>query len=315
MIARNGNLEGGGINLSIAVSNYRTCPKCRLQIESSTAFFCYFCGEELPDEPVCIVNKKPSLPLVSAKKKKAQYTAKIKSLAKYFLVGIAVLSLGGAVVASLQFLKTRSRYLDYLQKRLPKWETSVLEGVNLGVPNFHYKENPFSPLAPQTVDWYLESTNPSVILSKILPPDKSKAIEEELSLTFKEIETYLSPRYALIRQATSSAFIAEMISIPFVQQVAAAAGEVEGFRGYILDKYLIVTNSESLLLAIEDCFNKLELSLALTPQFSEAVRKLPDSGQVFVYGQRPEWLIPESVSGTAWLVYDEDGITYVVGSE
>lgn len=316
----------------------RTCHECGTLIKSSTAYFCYACGAELADKPGLVKKRGSSFkPLANSSapkptaSKRVIFTEKLKKFVtciqaykpdphklKATVVVIFIVSIVGLFSALLYWRNTRYKYSKFV--RDAEFNGFTLTELDIGsynFPEFHFKKSRFLELVPQNVDWYVEGSDTSFLFEKenSLLENYTTVLEEKLKLTLQEAFTFVSPRYAVFGRGNSSAFVTEVVSVPFAWQAIEAVGELQGFSGYLVGSYLVVTNDSSMVVEIEECLKKLTLSLSKDSTFSKQTRVFPDQGMFFVYGVWPSWVGVRPSAGSAWLVVSRDGGVFVVGNE
>ncbi len=227
------------------------------------------------------------------------------------------------VVATLIVAVGVGVYYFYSQKQQPSQQPPVPKNeAFVADVSFEVADHPFSAkglaeIVPADVDLYLESIDPEVLFpSLVSTEDWAKAesfFSEQLGLNASEVASFLEDEFAIIQEATTSAFLAKVRDVDFLEQKIAEVGEYEGWQAKIVEGVLVISNSSDLIRSIEEAQKKLTLNLSLTPGFTEARKKLPKTGQIFYYGKKRLDFIPDEVKGEAFVIAKKNGGILVTG--
>ena len=288
----------------------RICPNCQEEIRSPKVYFCHRCGAELPSPPE--IKKVPQSEFPPPTKESSD-----KKQVPTVVVAVALCAaLLFAVGAGVYYLYSQN------QRSLPpilsitKNEAFVVD-VGFEVENHPFSAKGLSEIVPADVDLYLESVDPEVLLPSLASAeDWSKAesfFSEKLGLSASEAASFLEDEFAVVQESTASAFLARVRDVDFLEQKIEEVGEYEEWRAKLINGFLVVSNSPELIHAVEEAQKKLTLNLSLTSGFTEARKKLPQTGQIFCYGKKKPEFIPNSVTGEAFVVSKKDNGVLIVG--
>lgn len=291
----------------------RICPQCQEEIYSLKSYFCHRCGAELPapseidlleaDRPVEALEAQ----VVSAPEVKSRKPL----LAAAVVTAVVLITAAGA---GAYYLLTRSA--KPLVPTTPANEAFVPETV-FPIENHPLSAKGLSEIVPADIDLYLESDQPEEILPTLLSSEDwsrlLSALIDQIGLTATESASFLEEEFAVIAQASSSAFLARVKDLDFLQGKVVELGVIEGWQVKLLQGYLVVYDSEEILTAIDGAMKKLVLNLSLVADFVEARKRLPSSGQIFYYGtKRPEF-VPGSLKGNAFVISKKGEGTLITG--
>lgn len=270
----------------------RICPKCGRDARSPYAYFCYNCGADLPkrEEP-----KEPEREESSFRKPlNINIRTRIEEFKRFkkpvFLITLGIISWLLLVFGFNYYLRIKPK--QSLSVESGKNNEIVLEQVKFDIPIILFGEGNFSTLAPSDIDFYLESSNPDILLTKFLREGVREKIEEKLDLTLSEAASFLSADFCLIERFDKEtnkreiAFIAKAKAYDFVKVKLADINESFSYKGGLLGDNLVVYNSEELYEDIKGAFKKQILSLSLSAEFIETKKKLPVQGQIFIFQPR-----------------------------
>lgn len=291
----------------------RICPNCQEETYSLKSYFCHRCGAELP----------PPSGLSSAKGGSGSPKFRGEGKKRFLVLRLAVVGgvfmLIGAVGIGFYDVYSQSRSSPASLTSIPEAPANEIFTAKVLFPieNHPFSARGLSEVVPAEIDWYLESNQPEKILPAILPAADWEKIEavllEAVGLTSTETASFLEEEFAIFQEASSSAFLARVKDSDFLQSKIAPREPIDGWQVRLLQSYVVVYDSEEILVAIENAMKKLTLNLSLVADFVEARRKLPSSGQVFSYGSERWEFIPESLKGNAFVVSGKGGGTLVTG--
>lgn len=271
------------------MSGGRLCPRCSTLIESSSAIFCYNCGQELGKTSLTARGSLPATVSSGASESKK------KSAAFSFLIFLC-LSLLVILVLSYFYLE-RSRIPRRLVAPSSHEFVSTLAALPLA-PVFFGKPQ-FADLAPADADLYLEGASLKNFLSSFLSLEARRQIEVRTSLTLEELTSFFDSPFAFVRifsnESTASALLAVSRDPEFVgRRVAKLAAEknLGELKTISLGSYFIVSDSSDLIREISRTYEKTSLALSMTAAYLEALKKLPDQGQLLIYGRSARSLNP-----------------------
>lgn len=196
----------------------------------------------------------------------------------------------------------------------------------LPVSPFTFGRRNFASLAPATVSLYLEGSNPRLFLEKRLVASERSLLETKVGLNLDEITSFFEPEFAYLEASSSAAIVGVGKDPEFLRERAARLSG-PSVKAEVLDEYFVAANSASLLKDIEAAYKKTTLPLTLTAKFQELVRRLPESGQLFIYGESQSdgesalryyfgsklRLSSTPVSGTSFVVSAVSGSTVIKG--
>jgi len=258
----------------------RICPHCQEEIYSPKAYFCHRCGAELPPPPeveeAAQVEVKPEL--------KKEH--KEKQVPRSLVVATLVVALLLTVAGGVYYFQIRpSRPSSPSLPSPPKNETLV-EDLSFEVPNHPFSAKGLSEIVPANVNLYLESADPEALLPSLVSSDDWSQIEATLSdkvgLTPAECASFLEDEFAIVQEATASAFLSRVRDADFVEQKITEVGEYNGWQAKMVNGFLVISNSPELVTKIEEAQKKLTLNLSLTPGFAEAGKIFPQRGKFFI---------------------------------
>jgi len=287
----------------------RICPQCQEEVYSQKTYFCHRCGAELPPPPII---KETASTEVKPSVKKENRKRRIPRLS----LVIAALIFATALGVGVYYFYSHRQPSSISPPPAPKNEAFVAD-VSFEIPNHPFSAKGLSEIVPADVDLYLESIDPEVLLpSLVSSEDWAKAesfFSEKLGLSANEAASFLEDEFAVIQEATASAFLARARDVNFLEQKIAEVGEYDGWQAKVLESILVISNSPDLLRLVEEAQKKLTLNLSLTPGFAEARKKLPQTGQIFFYGKKRLDFIPDSIKGKAFVVSKKDGGVIITG--
>ncbi len=237
-------------------------------------------------------------------------------------VAIVVAILIAAVGVGVYYFYSQ-RQQSSQQPPVPKNEAFVAD-VSFEVADHPFSAKGLSEIVPADVDLYLESVDPELLLPALVSSEDWSKIEsvfsEKVGLTAAELASFLEDEFAIIQEATTSAFLAKARDVDFLEQKIAEVGEYEGlpagrqgWQAKIVEGVLVISNSSDLIRSIEEAQKKLTLNLSLTSGFTEARKKLPKTGQIFCYGKKRLDFIPDEVKGEAFVIAKKNGGILVTG--
>jgi hypothetical protein len=194
---------------------------------------------------------------------------------------------------------------------------ALIPDTSFAVENHPFSAKGLSEIVPADVDLYLESIDPEILLPSLVSEEDwaeaTKFFDEQVGLSPNEAASFLENEFAIIQEATASAFLSRVRDSDFVEQKISEIEEYNGWGAKLVNGFLVVANSPDLIHKIEEAQKKLTLNLSLTSGFAEARQKLPKTGQVFVYGKKRLDFIPESLKGEAFVIAKKNNGTFVVG--
>jgi len=289
------------------VLRLRICPHCQKETYSEEAYFCHRCGAELSPP-----SAKP-LPPIKEKRRKKQVPAVVVVAA---LVSF-LLSIGGAGVYYFCFKSQNPPTLPVGRPApAPKNEIFLAE-VSFKIPNHPFSAKGLSEIVPAEVDLYLESIDPEVLLPSLILEDEWAGIEavfsERVGLSAPEAASFLEDEFAFIQEASASAFLARARDVDFLERKLVETEGGQGWEAKVAEGFLVMSNSPELIHAVEEAQKKLTLNLSLTSGFTEARKKLPKTGQIFVYGEKRLDFIPEEIKGEAFVIAKKDRGILITG--
>jgi len=295
-----------------AMLRLRICPNCQEEIYSQKAYFCHRCGAELPPPPEI---EKPSRAETKPKVKEEKKKARVSKL--LIIITTTIFFAALAIVGNHYF-----RYFSKIElfpppsPPPPKNETFVAD-ISFEVANHPFSAKGLSEVVPADVDLYLESIDPEILLPSLISPEDWSKIQsvfsEKLGLSVSEAASFLEDEFAVVQEATASAFLARARDVDFLEQKIAEVGEYNSWQAKVVEGILVISNSPDLIRRIEEAQKKLTLNLSLTPGFAEARKKLPKTGQIFYYGKKRLDFIPDSIKGKAFVVSKKDGGVIITG--
>ena len=289
----------------------RICPHCQEETRSQKPYFCHRCGTELPSPPSEIEKVSPSKfpPLVKKSTNKKRVPVAVVAVAL-----CATLSLAGAAYFYFQIRPSQSS----LPSVPPATKNEAFAAdVSFEIPNHPFSAKGLSEIVPADVDLYLESINPEILLPSLVSSEDWEGaqsfFDEQVGLSPTEVTSFLEDEFALVQESTASAFLARVKDVDFVEQKIEEVGEYNRWQAKMVNGFLVVSNSPELIHAVEEAQKKLTLNLSLTSGFAEARKKLPQTGQIFVYGKKRLEFIPEDIKGEAFVITKKDGGILITG--
>lgn len=201
--------------------------------------------------------------------------------------------------------------------QLPARREVSIPPLNLELPNHPFTAKGLAEVIPADVDLYVEGRGVVEFLSSALPAEDwaqaESAVNDQLGLTVAEAASFLEDDFAIVREGTSSAFLARSRDVDFLEQQLADQASFEGWQARLVGGFLVIADSLELTAKIEAAFKKQILNLALTSAFVESRQNVP-AGQVFVFGSTRPWFLPEDVKveSDAYVVARKDGGTVVI---
>lgn len=257
----------------------RICPQCSNKVESLTALFCYHCGAELPEATAKEAGKEEKK-VPDDKQKVGIRFSNWKLLVSFFLL-LSILLVGIILLRA-----SPSQGFKMPQgSQLPPNEV-LFKGTGLTQEGAVFGKGGFAEITPAEIDLFLEGRRPSFFLSRFLSEEEERLFERIVGLSLEEAQSYLEDDFALVRQATASAFLGRVKDKNFVEKKVKAVEALEekpNFKPHLLKDFLIITNSSDLYRQIEEASRKLKLNLSLSAPFAEARKALPEEGQAFVF--------------------------------
>lgn len=311
----------------------RICPNCQEEIRSQKAYFCHRCGTEPPPPrieetpPVEIESRVEDKPV---RKRRLAVVVTGRSVGsshssstKVAVALCVLLSLAAAGISVYYFRTNLSRPSLPSLPSAPKNEVFVAD-IGFEVENHPFSAKGLSEIVPADVDLYLESIDPEILLPSLVSDENWSEVEsfvsDQLGLNVSEATSFLEDEFAVVQESTASAFLARAKDVDFLEQKASEVGECEclpagrqGWQAKMVNGFLVVSNSSELIHAIEEARKKLTLNLSLTSGFAEARKKLPQTGQIFVYGEKRLDFIPDSVKGEAFVIAKKDNGVLITG--
>ena len=309
---------------------FRICPKCGAEIKSKTAYFCYACGKEL-EPPKMPIPKEPQEEQ-RPQKESISFSVPAFLITPIKLVGLFLTILVLGAVIGILFLKYKDRVVT--TKRVPQNQATIEESFS-SLENSVLGKGVLSELTPSTIDVYIEGTRPEAVLPKIFGKHFKEDFKTQVDLDLSEAASFLEESFALFErenpQASPSseiAFVSKARDLDFVEKKLEKLSPETSPSATLIENYLVISNSPSLMKEIERSLRKLSLSLALKTEFAESLRHLPEQGQLLIHLDSrdgkgsPEALlrtvydwIPENLSGNGFIILNEDGKTKVIGEE
>ncbi len=266
------------------MSGGRPCPRCSTLIESSSAVFCYNCGQELLNIS--------ALPTPAAEellpKKKPFFPARKFSLAKILLPGAFLIALFPLLFFwTLQNKKSRP-IPGLLQPTANDFVSTVSA---LPQAPITFGKEVYAGLTPAKADLYLEGGSLKNFLAKFLDSAGQKRLEETLGLTLEESVSFFEPSFVFIKSASGSALLSQTRDLDFTKNrlIKLQKSEVsKNFQADLVGDVLVVSDSLSLLDDVRAVSKKSQLSLLMKAGFLESLKKLPREGQLFIYSSNLE---------------------------
>lgn len=256
---------------------YRICAHCGSQIESSSALFCYHCGELL-DQPAEEKKENQALSLSPA-----ESTSGLRHPAR------AV----GLIIIVIIFLITTSVTLS-LSGRLNLGRLPKNAGSAVLLKNFFYAaaeqtwEKPlFAEVIPDNIGFFLFGGDVKSFLEKLLTPDQINKFQSLTGLSLAEAQSYLNTGFGFFGDQLSWGFLTKVKSPDFARtkiMEAAQKGQTEASASVIAD-YLLISNSSDLAATVSETIARKHLSLSLKAGFVEAWRNSDRKAQYFLYAR------------------------------
>jgi hypothetical protein len=238
-------------------------------------------------------------------------------LASRLVASGLVVALLAAAGAGIYYSQTKPSLPSLPSPPSSPTSEALVANLSFAVPNHPFSAKGLSEIVPADVDLYLESVDPEILLPSLVTADDWSETEEffneHIGLTPTEAASFLEDEFAIIQEATASAFLSRVRDADFVEQKIADVGEYEGWQAKLVNGFLVVSNSPELIAKIGEAQKKLTLNLSLTSGFTEVRQKLPSTGQVFIYGKKRPVFIPESLKGEAFVITKKDEGTLIVG--
>ena len=297
----------------------RICPNCQEEIRSPKVYFCHCCGTELPspkieETPQSVETGHPT----SLKLRGTGAPSLPKEVKNRKLIGIVIATLVVAFITAVGV----GVYWFQINPSLPSLPSApkneaFVSAISFEVPNHPFSAKGLSEIVPADVDLYLESVDPEILLPSLVSAEDwsevEKFFDEQVGLSPTEVASFLEDEFAVVQESTASAFLARVKDVDFLEQKIEEVGSHEGWQAKMVNGFLVVSNSPELIHAVEEAQKKLTLNLSLTSGFAEARKKLPKTGQIFVYGKKRLEFIPDSVTGEAFVVSKKDGGILITG--
>lgn len=266
----------------------RICPQCGNKVESLTACFCYHCGAELPALSKERKEEDTNEEEVLKGESKRGHLFSFKLLG-IFLIFVLALLLAGIFAARVFFSSVSQTQLESRHSQ----NEVVIENFGLPTAEYSFGQGKFSEIVPARVDLFLEGRLPSVVLRKLLSSSDKEEFKKRVGLELEEAQSYLEEEFAIIREATASAFLGKIKARDFVEKKVEEIKRANGslnFKPYIFLNYLVITNSADFYTQIEEAGRKLRLNLKMLATFAEGRRLLPKKGQIFIFVAEKKFL-------------------------
>jgi|GEM_PF-3753815 len=297
----------------------RICPRCSTLIESRSAIFCYNCGQELSRASI------PSGGLASASSYSKSSKKAISQRVTIFFLVLLTSVLTVLLFASFVYFgafKTE----NYKAIIRPSSNEFVSTVSALPISPFGFGKQNFTSITPNSVDLYLESSNPKLFLERVLSAGDKKILESKVGLNLDEITSFFEPEFAYVESSSSAAVLGVGKDLEFLSNRSTKLSG-EKVKTLVLDQFFIVSSSDDLLRGIENAYKKVTIPLSLTAKFQETVKHLPTSGQVLIYSESLDStlaafkyyfgsklnLAVASLSGTSFVINGVSGSTVIKG--
>lgn len=267
----------------------RICPFCKENLGTIGNYFCYACGEKLPQKLTQddVRQKKPDLVT-------PEFIVKNEfSKAPLILIKVSVLLLValGAVYAFSVFRKAApigARKVNVENQVITQASKEGVIKFNLDLPQADFSNTAFAALAPHDSDIYVEGADLMSFITRFTNLDKNLLILGS-RVKLSDISENLRGRYAIFsvqKEASTGSeirdwgVIAKPKSIGMVEKIEGIKEASSSIT--IVDDYIVYTSTSSVLKEIKDVRNKVALSLALNSKYASAKNSLPKSGKLFV---------------------------------
>lgn len=285
------------------------CPKCGTEYKKQDIYFCFNCGARLPREEKTekhkdtggggknTVNKNKTVKATesNSEKKDNKYNIRLIILALIFLASTTLFIYTYNVHLKLKNLSTRILDTEPRNAITTEATPSAIPRITFNNERAEWLKY-YASLVPQNIDFFLITGHDTNLYLPQIEGELLAELETALGIEIKEALTYIEPEYALVQQASESALLATAKNPKFVQQLISPLTEsgIQEYTPKMHNTLLVVSNSESLHKQIENVIKNAELSMAQDPNFDSAKRKLPNKGQIFIFGKSVTlWLIPD----------------------
>lgn len=261
--------------------NARLCPKCQALIESESAFFCYNCGEVLaePGSKTTSPEETTEKPLPAEKKRRSGW---LVSLTLTTLT-VAVLA-SGLVLFRIQKEALKPSALSPTQNSNlePPANEFVSTVSAIPVAPFELTGNIFSDILPAEAAFFIRSRSPILLLRRVMSEKLGEEFTKKTGLTLNEAVSFIGEDYAYAEMTEGFAFLSKVKDTDFIRAKLTEFSKEE-VRGQLLDDILVVSNSNEILKKVSQAAKKTTLPLSQLTDFSEGRRRLPETGQAFIY--------------------------------
>lgn len=305
------------------MSGGRLCPRCSTLIESSSAVFCYTCGQEMPNSSFS-----QTLTVAEAPTEKQIRPTKKFLSRRFFLVFFTLLvSLGFFILLLFSRFKSVNHSPNILKPTANDFVSTVSA---LPQATINFGKDTYTSLTPAATKLYLEGGSLKNFLAKFLDGASQRLLEERLGLTLEETVSFFDPSFAFIKSASGSALLAQSRDREFVKSRITKMQKDGGLKNLQIDllgEVLVVSDSLNFLNDIRAASQKTQLSLSMTAQFLETLKKLPRQGQLLIYSSDIESVYLtlkiffgpnlenalNSLRGTSFVISSRSGSVVLVG--
>lgn len=306
------------------MSGGRLCPRCSTLIESGSAVFCYTCGQEMSSSTA----SQTLTPDETSPEKQARSNKKFLSQ-RFFLVFFTLLGgLGFFSLILFSRFKSDPRPPNILK---PTANDFVSTLSALPQATITFGKDAYTSLTPAATELYLEGGSLKNFLTKFIDGASQKLLEESLGLTLEETTSFFDPSFAFIKSASGSALLAQSRDREFVKSRITKLqkdGGLQNLQVDLLGDVLVVSDDLNFLSDIRAVSQKTQLSLAMTAQFLETLKKLPRQGQLLIYSSNLESVSSalkiffgsglenalDSLRGTSFVISSRSGSVVLVGT-
>ena len=157
----------------------------------------------------------------------------------------------------------------------------------LPVVPFELSSVDFASLVPAEATLFVQSRLPSLILQRLLGEEQEEEFNKKTGLTLSEATSFLGDDYAFAKTPGGFLFLFKVKDGEFIRtKIAEFSKDV--LKGGLFEDTLVVSDSSEVIKEAEAAFNRKALSLSQVNEFFESRRRLPKSGQIFIYSKDKE---------------------------
>lgn len=256
---------------------YRICAHCGSQIESSSALFCYHCGELLDQ---LTEEKKENQTLSSSSVKS---TSGLRHPAR--AVGLIIIVIIFLITASVALILSGG--LNWARPPKNVGSAVLLKNFFYATAEQTWEKPLLSEVIPDNTGFFLFGSDAKAFLEKLLTPDQINKFQSLTGLNLEEAQSYLSTGFGFFGDQLSWGFLTQVKSPDFIRtkiMEAAQKEQLEASASVIAD-YLLISNSPETAAAVSETIARKHLSLSLKAGFVEAWRSSAHKAQYFLYAR------------------------------